>query len=307
MGGSLTVTSAAENGSCFCLRLPLSTPVPAEPGCVPAGVAAPAVRRLPAAAFSQVDARHLQSVPSLQRRVLLAEDNDINQQLVLAMAPLLNIHLDIAENGQEALAMANAARDAGCPYDLVLMDVQMPVMDGLAAARAMRRAGHSAKNLPIVALTARNQPEDLAASHMAGMQRHLLKPVVLADLARTLASLLDGPEFPVLSDGLDVTRLGDGPTPAIRALDHRYRVRKRHLLDLVARTIASGRSGDNLDEIVTGLHKLAGVAANFGDEEMGQTARRVEQAMKRSDSASERLRILVAHWPSLREQVEQRP
>lgn len=307
MGGSLGVTSHAENGSCFSLRLPLSTPKPTEQSPASAAVAALASRRLPVAAFALADAPISQAAANLPRRVLLAEDNDINQQLVLAMAPLLNIQLDIAENGQEAVVMANAARDAGCPYHLVLMDVQMPVMDGLAAAKALRRAGHSEAALPIVALTARNQPEDLAASREAGMQEHLLKPVVLADLARTLASLLDGHDVPAGSDDLDVSRLGDGPIPAIHALDHRYRTRKRHLLDLIARTIASGRTEENLDEIVTGLHKLAGVAANFGDEEMGRTARRIEQAMKRSDTASERLRILVAHWPSIRELVEQRP
>ncbi|MFC3097693.1 ATP-binding protein [Alteraurantiacibacter palmitatis] len=304
MGGSLGVTSKAEEGgSSFSLRLPFHDRGPEEQMArvtepLPLPRAGQGVSGTPDAAGSAATG---------PRRVLLAEDNDINQQLVLAMAPLLGIQLDIAANGEEAVAMADAARLAGLPYHLVLMDVQMPVLDGIAAARAMRRAGHSAQELPIVALTGRNQPEDLAATRDAGMQGHLFKPVVLADLAKMLATLPDIAVGPAPPEGLDVTRFGDGAIPAIHALDHRYRARKQHLLDLIARTIAGGRTEDNLPQIVSGLHKLAGVAANFGDEATGRSARHLEQALKRSDSTAEALRILVAHWPSLRDRAAQQP
>ncbi|MFC3099353.1 ATP-binding protein [Altererythrobacter lauratis] len=302
MGGSLAVTSnAQEGGSCFSLRLPFRDHRPVEQmvrvaAAPPPPQAGPRVSGAPDVVVAAAAA---------PRRVLLAEDNDINQQLVLAMAPLLGIHLDIAANGEEAVAMVDTARLAGSPYHLVLMDVQMPLLDGIAAARAMRRAGHSAQQLPIVALTGRNQPEDLAATRDAGMQGHLFKPVVLADLAKLLATLPNTDVAPAPPEGLDVMRFGDGAIPAIHALDHRYRTRKQHLLDLIARTIAGDRAADNLPEIVSGLHKLAGVAANFGDEETGQTARHLEQALKRSESAAEALRILVAHWPSLRDRAAQ--
>jgi len=155
LGGTLGVSSDPGRGSTFRLE-----------------VEAPAVA--PAAAD-----------PPLRRaRVLLAEDGTDNQRLIRA---LLRPRADVAlvENGAQALAQALAALDAGEPYDLVLMDMQMPVMDGYEATRRLRASGYTA---PIVALTAHAMSSDRERCLEAGCDEYLTKPIDRARLLDCLAS-----------------------------------------------------------------------------------------------------------------------
>ena len=103
--------------------------------------------------------------------------------------------------------MIEDAAKAGRPFELVLMDMQMPEMDGLEATRRLREAGHLADALPIVALTANAYPEDIQACIAAGMQAHMAKPVRVRDLTDVLSRfvLSDPPaaaEPPVVSSKL---------------------------------------------------------------------------------------------------------
>jgi two-component system sensor histidine kinase/response regulator len=104
-------------------------------------------------------------------RILLVEDNDINQLVACDMLQDAGFVVDLADNGQIALD-----RVAGAAYDLVLMDMQMPVMDGITATAAIRRTGRHA-NLPIVALTANVLPQDRRRCMDAGMNDFLAKPI----------------------------------------------------------------------------------------------------------------------------------
>jgi two-component system, sensor histidine kinase and response regulator len=104
-------------------------------------------------------------------RVLLAEDNAVNREVALALLADTGLVIDTAEDGAQALAMARAQR-----YDLILMDMQMPVMDGLQATRALR-ASANGRDVPIIALTANAFSEDRAACLAAGMNDHIAKPV----------------------------------------------------------------------------------------------------------------------------------
>jgi two-component system sensor histidine kinase/response regulator len=113
-------------------------------------------------------------------RVLLAEDNAVNREVALALLADTGLQVDTAHDGTQALAMAGAQR-----YDLILMDMQMPEMDGLAATRALRATDHG-RDVPIVALTANAFGEDRAACLAAGMDDHLAKPVEPRDLYRML-------------------------------------------------------------------------------------------------------------------------
>lgn len=103
--------------------------------------------------------------------VLLVEDNDINQLIAKEMLQHLGLTVDVAKNGQEAVAMVKQKN-----YALVFMDIQMPVMDGLTAAEIIR--GHfSYQQLPIIAMTANTSSEDIERSMAAGMQDHISKPI----------------------------------------------------------------------------------------------------------------------------------
>jgi CheY-like chemotaxis protein len=114
-------------------------------------------------------------------RVLLAEDNAVNQLLAVAMLKKLGHGAVVAQNGREALAILGSSRSE---IDLVLMDVQMPEMDGLAATAAIRADERvTGEHLPIVALTAHAMKGDRERCLEAGMDDYLPKPLVLSELA----------------------------------------------------------------------------------------------------------------------------
>ncbi len=125
-------------------------------------------------------------------RILLVEDNEINREVAMALLSGAYMAVDFAENGEQAVAMV-----AKTVYDLVLMDVQMPVMDGLEATRVIRsmtgsmiHAGVSYTELPILAITANVFEEDRQACLDAGMQDFVVKPVVPEKLFSALVKWL---------------------------------------------------------------------------------------------------------------------
>jgi len=125
-----------------------------------------------------------------QPHVLLVEDNHINQVVALEFLALMGVQARLARNGIEAL---NACEQAA--PDLVLMDIQMPGMDGLECARRIRALQSEAKlpNFPILALTAHALDADVAASMDAGMDEHLTKPLDFVALRTRLQRWLDLP------------------------------------------------------------------------------------------------------------------
>ncbi len=157
MGGTIGASSDGRTGSTFWFRVPLT----------------------PAVDETSQDAEPAQGMPDRQLRVLLAEDNPANRILIGALLGAMDMSLDVVENGAEAVAAV-----ASTTYDLVLMDMQMPVMDGPAAARAIRAMGDQT---PIVALTANVLPEQIAQCRAAGMQGHVAKPVDPRTLMAALA------------------------------------------------------------------------------------------------------------------------
>ncbi|RTL53919.1 MAG: PAS domain-containing sensor histidine kinase [Bradyrhizobiaceae bacterium] len=129
--------------------------------------------------------------------ILVAEDNEINALLMRSLLTRLGHHPVISVNGQEAFESWLAAETAGTPYDLVLMDVQMPEVDGISATRLIRdrEAGRSAPRTKILALTANTLVEDRYACFEAGMDGFLIKPLDRDKLAEALTGVVPSPHL----------------------------------------------------------------------------------------------------------------
>lgn len=110
--------------------------------------------------------------------ILVAEDNKANQLVIKDMLEDYGLNIDLADNGQEAVEKVK-----NHSYDLVLMDLQMPVMDGFEATKLIKQ---TQPNLPIVALTASTAPKDIEKTLQAGMQAHVSKPINKATLERVM-------------------------------------------------------------------------------------------------------------------------
>lgn len=163
MGGSIGLSSRPGAGSIFWfeLRLPLAPQTAA---------------RSPAPATQPPAPR-----PEFPLRILLAEDNPVNQQVARRMLERLGCLVDVAAHGEEALRLFERNR-----YDLILLDCEMPVRDGYETAREIRRRERDAERTPIVALTAWGPGDDLARHHEAGMDDFLAKPLRTGDLEAVL-------------------------------------------------------------------------------------------------------------------------
>ena len=263
MGGTIGVKSELGKGTIFTLHVPMVAVAP--------DLETPAVTKDHAAPSATATAR---------LRVLVAEDHDINQVLITAMATRAGMDPEIANNGAEAIDMVTSAAAEGSPYALVLMDMQMPEIDGLEATRRLRAAGFDAATLPIVALTANAYAEDIAACLDAGMQAHLSKPVRLRDLQDVVAR--HAAPADAAGDREDATIVvAESASAGRNSLADRFAARKTELLELIARVIREGHLEDRqFATLTTLLHQFAGTAGFFGQSEQGSAAAALEQDLK---------------------------
>jgi CheY-like chemotaxis protein len=124
------------------------------------------------------------------RRVLLAEDVEINREIVLALLEPTELEIDCAENGAEAVRLFGESPER---YDMILMDIQMPEMDGLEATRRIRALGApNAKTVPIIAMTANVFREDIERCLEVGMNDHVGKPLDINELLGKLRGYFGG-------------------------------------------------------------------------------------------------------------------
>ena len=120
---------------------------------------------------------------------LLAEDNELNREIAAELLGNFGARLDTAVNGEEALRLFQAS--APGYYSLILMDIQMPVMNGYEAARAIRETDREdAGTIPVIAMTANAFAEDIQAARDAGMTAHIAKPIDVGMLKNTLTRIL---------------------------------------------------------------------------------------------------------------------
>ena len=217
-----------------------------------------------------VEKNSIQPTPRDRPRILIAEDHDLNQLLIMALADKAGLDAELASDGIEALDMVEAAKRARRPYRMVLMDVQMPRLDGLAATRRLRATGHAPDDLPIIALTANAAADDVAVCIGAGMQGHLAKPVSLGDLSNLMNIFLDGPNV-----------FAAGGTSARSQLSALYQSQKTALRDCLGALQTQVTLGQHQrTELADRLHKLAGSAGLFNEPEIGVAAAQLERRLR---------------------------
>ena len=183
LGGTLSAKSELGHGSTFRFTI--------ETGLLDS------VRMLENAHEAHASAKPIQEKPAakLFARVLLCEDGPDNQRLIALLLKKAGVDVKVADNGQIGLEKALEARETGRPFDVILMDMQMPVMDGYTATAKLREAGYTD---PIVALTAHAMAYDRQKCLDAGCDDYARKPISRADLLATIIRHLKAPrEEPV--------------------------------------------------------------------------------------------------------------
>ena len=167
MKGTISVESKLNQGTKFVIELPLEkSDTPTEND---------------SAEISELELSEILR----GKRILLAEDNEINREIIIALLEEVGAVVDAAENGAIAAELFSGSSKGY--YSIILMDIQMPVMNGLEAAKAIRNASHpDSKRIPIIALSANAFEEDIERSIQYGMQAHLTKPIDMDAINKVL-------------------------------------------------------------------------------------------------------------------------
>ncbi len=186
MGGEISVESEVGKGSVFRLQLQLE-------------VSEQTIPLMPSLTGKDAPAEPQVASSSTAISVLVVEDNPVNQLVICGFLDRLNLSWDMAEDGQEALD-----RVAQKDYDLVLLDIQLPVFDGLEVCRRIRASEAAGQHLPIVALTANASLEDRKACLAVGMNLHLRKPLRMGDLEEALSELASRGLLQLEGRGVDI-------------------------------------------------------------------------------------------------------
>ena len=277
MGGTIGVESREGKGSAFSFTVRLGV---APEGSViprPEGRDREPVRGLP---------EHL--------RVLLAEDNPMNSKLARILLERKGWSVDGAENGHEALR-----RSRSQSYDLILMDVQMPEMDGLEATALIRQEEKEGERVPIIAMTAYTMKGDRERCLEAGMDGYVSKPISPEELFRTIAEVL-GQESREASGPLDLPRGGVDLSRLQRIVGGDRGILKDVIQEFLDRAPGMGQAlGDALGrgalaEAQKAVHKLRGSVSYFGVAALTALGERLEESCKGGN-----LEEAKALWPSL--------
>ncbi len=284
MGGRLEVASTPGIGSTFHFTLTLPRVAPEQ--------AMHLDDTLPPRAVARFDAK-----------VLLVEDNTVNRRMARILLEQLGCRMDEATNGREAVDRVIAGH-----YDLVLMDVNMPEMDGLQATQEIRRRENRSPRVPIIAMTALAMHGDRERCLAAGMDDYISKPVnrqtLIAAIGRFLPRVALSPKATVPGNPsatspsrttpvLDTSPLANAAGGDRAAVDELVSMAVEDTQQRFAELEAT-LGGGNAENTVRAAHSLAGIALSIGGLEVGQLAKRIETA-----AHSERLDLCRAILPEL--------
>jgi CheY-like chemotaxis protein/HPt (histidine-containing phosphotransfer) domain-containing protein len=223
-------------------------------------------------------------------RILVAEDNLVNQRVALRLLEKMGYHADVADNGAEAV---RAVREHW--YDLVLMDVQMPEMDGLEATRVIRTGDPAPKNarVPIVAMTAHAFPEDQKRCEQAGMCGYVTKPVEADRLAEVIRHTLEEDNKPTMNP---VNRPALDTQALLERLEGDREVASqlvREFLDYVPsiiRDIRQAAMEEDMSLLARHAHSLKGSSATLGAMALSEAAGQIQRAAEKEDLSQ------LHHW-----------
>ena len=207
--------------------------------------------------------------PMLPCRVLLVEDNPLNQQLVIRQLGQLKLNCELAEHGQQALEMV-----AQYPYDLVLCDCQMPVMDGYEFTRRVR-AGEDKKRLLIIAMTANVMPEQAERCFAAGMDDLLGKPVLLDGLRQMLQKWRILPSPSLIDVAAMAAFFGQGD-------------KLRQMFPLFRQELeqAMGQQPQDDKALANWVHRQAGTVSMMMAPQLAEEAWRLEEKIRQFGSSA---------------------
>lgn len=277
MGGQISVDSAPGAGSSFSFELTL--PVSEE------------------LAADEVDAGDIDLTPIRGARVLLVDDSELNLQVASELLRQARLYVETALDGKQAVEKVNAAS-----YDCVLMDVQMPVMNGYEATEQIRSRSHF-KDLPILAMTANAMPQDRARGAKAGMNAYIPKPIDPDDLYRTLLQWIapgdrvyDEDSFSALAVMSDESANLPASLPGINISEGLTRVGGNTSLYLellrdlckdyadAGQRIEAMLAGEDVESARQLAHKLRGIANNLGVTQLGLAAEAIELPIKSGEA-----------------------
>jgi len=233
-------------------------------------------------------------------RVLLVEDNSVNQQVALGILKKLGVHADAVANGMEALNSLQSI-----PYDVVLMDVQMPILDGYETTRRIRESvGTLPKSIPIIAMTANAMQGDREKCMAAGMNDYLTKPISMAGLAEKLGIWLKKHEE--REQGTPPQSIDSSQQVALATFNGaQMMVRLMNDKDLVKLVIHQFLEGiptlieeleaaiqqHNIEEVIRLAHSIKGVAANVSAEQLLSLSGRIEKEVRENGELAKTIQL----------------
>lgn len=292
MSGSIDMESTPGKGSRFWFDIPLS--VPSEAALANNDISEPVAHEAPAGVFN------------LQGRVLLADDSPANLMVGVGMLERLGLQVDTVSNGLEAV---DALRER--PYDVVLMDIAMPEMDGIEATREIRKLGGDKAGTPIIAMTAHVMKGDREKILAEGLDDYICKPVNAGELTARLQHWLtpngerpggdtvttpgrrDKEQAPEVLDKAVLEQLFEdtGLDLAPTLLDAFLKE-----LDTRQENIRQAREAANLEQITHESHALKSCAASYGASRLSEVAARLEAAGR--GSATDEAMALADDMPA---------